>query len=165
MAKGGVMKKHISRCIVCTNRIEICFNPPIKRINCIELECCNGKPKISPHILIVDDEPTILRTLSRMLEKVDYVVDTAYSEKEALSIIETEHIDLVISDLNLGTDDGLRLLDKIRKQRPEIKTILMSAYLVPEDKIKILKIDSFLHKPFEFQELKKIVEKVLRRSK
>jgi len=157
------MKTHISKCIVCWRPIKVSFNPPVKRINCMELECCDGPPKINPHILVVDDNPAILRTLRRMLEKQDYVVDTACSEKEALSIVTTEHIDIVISDLNLGTDDGLRLLDRIRKQRPEIKTVLMSSCNLTrmKDKLAIFGIDNLLQKPFELHELKDVVQKIL----
>ncbi len=157
------MKTLKTNCIVCWKPVEVSFNPPVKRAE-VEVECCDGPPKMFPHILVVDDEPAVLRTLRRMLEKMDYIVEAACNEKEALSIISTEHIHLVISDLNLGTEDGLRLLDKIRKQRPEIKTILMSGCNLPEVDINILKIDSFLHKPFDYQELKEMVKNILNKK-
>jgi len=43
--KEGVMKKHTTNCIVCWKQIEVSFNPPIKKFNCIELICCNKKTK------------------------------------------------------------------------------------------------------------------------
>ncbi len=130
--------------------------------NCIELARCDGPSKISKHILVVDDEPDILKTIRRILEKADYIISTANTEKEALSIIETGHIDLVISDLNLGIEDGLNLLRKIHKQNSKIKTTLMTGSNIKfsKEKMKILGIDNFIKKPFENKELRKTVLEV-----
>ncbi len=81
------MKRHVCRCIVCANCIEVCFSPPIKRINGLELECCNGKPKISIHILVVDDDKEFLEEFVDILEDENYVVDTAIEKKPGFIII------------------------------------------------------------------------------
>jgi DNA-binding NtrC family response regulator len=81
-------------------------------------------------ILIVDDQSTILASLSYMLRKIATVIPTE-SLKEAQSALSNNRFDLVISDLRLtGTDgkEGLELLRHVRTISPETKVILMTGY-------------------------------------
>lgn len=156
------MKKYITNCTKCWREIRILFDPPVKQINCIELECCSGPTKIKKSVLIVDDDVKILSMLAKMFKKLGFEVSISSNENQALDLINTKKIfDIVISDLNLGNSDGLTLLHKIRKQRPSIKTILMSGDSLSEDEIHLISIDDFLAKPFELEELKRTVQKVL----
>jgi len=156
------IKTHKTNCIVCWKEIEVTFSVPIKEINCLEIECCCGPPKIKRSVLIVDDDIGILSTLSKMFEKIGFEVTTAHNETHALKEIKSEKIfDLVISDLFLGNDDGLQLLYKIRKQRPSIKTVLMSGSTLAEEELYLISVNDFLAKPFELSELKSAVQKVL----
>ncbi|MFH1415864.1 MAG: response regulator [Elusimicrobiota bacterium] len=118
---------------------------------------------VSTTILVIDDDPDILKTLKHMLECSNYTVDSACCEKEALSIIEKKHINIVLSDYNLGTDNGLDLLEKIRKQKPEIKTILMSGAFCPNE-TDMHRIDDFLSKPFDLHKLRSTINKTLNKE-
>ena len=123
----------------------------------------NIRRNVSTNVLVIDDDPVVIKTLKRMLEASNYTVDSACCEKEALSIIENKHVHIVISDYNLGTDNGLDLLEKIHKQKPEIKTILMSGAFSP-NKTTMHKIDDFLPKPFDLQQLRTTINKTLNKK-
>lgn len=156
------IKNHKTNCIVCDREIDVTFSVPIKEINCIEIECCGGSPKIKRSVLIVDDDVKILSMLTKIFKKYGFDITTACSEKQALEQIDSEKIfDLVISDLFIGKDDGLRLLYKIREQRPSIKTILMSGSTLAKEELYLISVNDFLAKPFELSELKSTVQKVL----
>ncbi len=159
------MKKHKTRCIRCWNPVSILFDPPVKQINCLEVECCEGPPKTKSTILVVDDDVKILSVVRRMLEKLGFEVTTAKNEEQTLSLLDSEKIfDIVISDYFLDDDDGLSLLYEIRRQRPSIKTILMSGDSLSENEIHLISINDFLAKPFELNELKRTVQKVLEKE-
>ena len=113
-------------------------------------------------ILIVDDDLKILSLIERSLKTEPYEIYTADTEKKALYYVRNHKFDLVISDLILKETAGVLLIDKIKKKQPHIKTILMSGGFMPkENETTLLKIDVFLPKPFDFQELIATINKLL----
>jgi len=114
------------------------------------------------NILVIDDEESILFTIERILKSYSFEVITAGGEKQALSILKTGKIfHLAISDLALKKTDGISLLGKIKKKRPEIKTILMSGNTLTKEQIDASPADYFLQKPFDLKELLTVVKTVL----
>jgi len=79
-------------------------------------------------ILIVDDEIQILKSLTRMFMDTDYRIYTAQNSNDALSIIESEGIDMIISDMRMPLVDGYRLLNIVKEKYPKIIRILLSGY-------------------------------------
>lgn len=79
-------------------------------------------------ILLVDDEIQILKSLSRMFLETDYEIFTAENSSDALRLIETEDIDMIISDMRMPLLDGYRLLDIIKEKYPKIIRIILSGY-------------------------------------
>lgn len=79
-------------------------------------------------ILIVDDEIQILKSLSRMFLETDYEIFTAESSEDALRLIETENIDMIISDMRMPILDGYRLLDIVKEKYPKVIRIILSGY-------------------------------------
>jgi len=79
-------------------------------------------------ILIVDDEIQILKSLTRMFMDTDYRIYTAQNSNDALSIIESEGIDMIISDMRMHLVDGYRLLNIVKEKYPKIIRILLSGY-------------------------------------
>ena len=113
-------------------------------------------------ILIVDDDLKILSLIERSLKTEPYEIYTADTEKKALYYVRNHKFDLVISDLILKETAGVILIDKIKKKQLHIKTILMSGGFMPnENETTLLKIDVFLPKPFDFQELITTIKKLL----
>ncbi|WP_286265951.1 sigma 54-interacting transcriptional regulator [Thalassotalea atypica] len=116
------------------------------------------------NILIVDDDPSLLRLLGIRLTAAGYQVKSASSGKEALGLLKSFHPLLVISDLRMEGMDGMALFDKIRQQHPNIPVIIMTAHGTIPDAINATKqgVFSFLTKPFESQDLLDTVEQAIR---
>lgn len=115
-------------------------------------------------ILIVDDEPKIIRFIKTSLSLSGYDILTASTGQEALTLFNNEHPDLVILDLGLPDLDGLDVLKSIRtySTRP---VLILTARDDEADKVRGLELgaDDYLTKPFGTQELRARIEAVLRR--
>jgi two-component system response regulator GlrR len=115
-------------------------------------------------ILIVDDDPSLLRLLGIRLSAAGYHVESAKSAKIALGRLESFHPHLVISDLKMEGMDGMALFEQIREKHPHIPVIIMTAHGTIPDAINATKqgVFSFLTKPFESKELLEIVQQAIR---
>src|SRR6056297_1994444 len=120
---------------------------------------------MSQKILIVDDEPLLVKGLKYGLEQDGYSIEVAYDGKNALEIQEKENFDLIILDLMLPEIDGLEVCQKIR-ETSQVPIIMLTAK--GEDMNKILGLeygaDDYLTKPFNILELKARIKAILRRS-
>ncbi|WP_069649254.1 response regulator transcription factor [Caloranaerobacter ferrireducens] len=116
------------------------------------------------HILIVDDEPLMVKGLKYSLEQDGYKIDTAYDGNEALKKALDNSYDLIILDLMLPGIDGLEVCQKIR-EKSQVPIIMLTAK--GEDINKILGLeygaDDYLTKPFNILELKARIKAILRR--
>jgi two-component system response regulator GlrR len=112
-------------------------------------------------ILIVDDDPHLLRLLGIRLSAAGYNVESAASAKIALGILTSFQPHTVISDLRMEGMDGMALFEQIRKQYPHMPVVIMTAHGTIPDAINATKqgVFSFLTKPFESQELLETVQK------
>jgi DNA-binding response OmpR family regulator len=119
-------------------------------------------------ILLVDDDKSILRILTRILQKQGYSVRTAETGREAEEIINSQSYDLALIDVKLPDTDGLDLLQKVQATRPNMIKIILTGFASMDDGIKALNTgaDAYLVKPVEPVELLKILkEKFEERSK
>ena len=119
-------------------------------------------------ILIVDDDPWILRMVSTLLEKKGFVVGTAGDGEEALRRAEQMKPDLIITDVMMPRLDGWGLVRTLRS-RPDlafIPVIFLTALGGDEDRIKGFRLgaDDYLPKPFRFEELDLRVGSALRKA-
>ncbi|MBN2285066.1 MAG: response regulator transcription factor [Tissierellales bacterium] len=116
-------------------------------------------------ILIVDDEPLLVKGLKYSLEQDHYVTDAAYDGKEAIEKFEKGNYDLIILDLMLPEIDGLEVCQRIR-ERSDVPIIMLTAK--GEDMNKILGLeygaDDYMTKPFNILELKARIKAILRRT-
>ncbi len=119
---------------------------------------------ISDKILIVDDDPSLLRLLGIRLSAAGYDVASAANAKIALGMLESFHPQLVISDLRMEGMDGMALFEQVREQHPNMPVIIMTAHGTIPDAINATKqgVFSFLTKPFESQQLLEIVQQAIR---
>ena len=115
-------------------------------------------------IIVVDDDPSLLRLLSIRLSAAGYQVESAESAKVALGIMSSFAPDMVISDLKMEGMDGFALFEQIRKQHPQLPVVIMTAHGTIPDAINATKqgVFSFLTKPFESQQLLDTVEQALK---
>jgi len=118
-------------------------------------------------ILVVDDEPAIIKLLRSSLVAEGWDVLAATDGKKAIQIIEIEPIDLVVLDIMMPNMDGFEVCLQLREYRgyKEIAIIMLSALGKSEDKVRCLNLgaDDYLTKPFEVDELIARVKSVLRR--
>jgi two-component system alkaline phosphatase synthesis response regulator PhoP len=117
-----------------------------------------------PRILIVDDEPKILRLVSDYLEAAGFAVDGARTGHEALTRARTEAPDLVVLDLGLPGIDGLDVTRALRRQG-DVPIIMLTARDDETDKLIGLELgaDDYVTKPFSPRELVARIRAVLRR--
>ncbi len=118
-------------------------------------------------ILVVDDEVPITILLSKILKKEGYLVDTAGSGKEALEKIVSFAPTLVVTDLKMPDIDGIELIKRIRRERPEVDFILLTAYATVENAVEAMKAGAreYLIKPLKDpEELRAAVSRVLERQ-
>jgi two-component system, OmpR family, alkaline phosphatase synthesis response regulator PhoP len=118
-----------------------------------------------PHILIVDDEPKILRLVHDFLQAAGFQTSSARSGDEALMRVRTEAPDLVILDLGLPGLDGLDVTRAIRRTG-DLPIIMLTARDDETDKLIGLELgaDDYVTKPFSPRELVARVRAVLRRQ-
>lgn len=103
-------------------------------------------------ILVVEDDSTIHNFIKEFLEKENYVVRNAYSGKEALDILNTERIDLILLDLMLPEVSGEEIVKEIRTNIP---IIVISAKTSYDSKVNVLLdgANDYITKPFDKNEL------------
>jgi two-component system, NtrC family, response regulator GlrR len=106
-------------------------------------------------VLLVDDDPGLLRLLTLRLEAEGFDVISAESGQAALSVLDVNRVDLVISDLRLGDMDGLQLFDQMRTRFTGIPVIIITAQgSIPEAVAATQKgVFGFLTKPVDKEEL------------
>lgn len=116
------------------------------------------------NILICDDEKDIVNALEIYLGTGDYKIFKAYNGKEALDILATQEIHLVLMDIMMPQMDGIEALEKIRQQY-NMPVIMLSAKSEDVDKINGLNLgaDDYITKPFNPVELQRRVKSRLRR--
>jgi two-component system, NtrC family, response regulator PilR len=114
-------------------------------------------------ILVVDDEPSMREFLEILLRGQEHEVVAAADLATALGLAATGDLDLVISDLRLGSDSGLDLLDAVRKNSPATEVIMITAFATTENAIEAMRRGAYDYvlKPFKVDELKLLVEKAL----
>jgi two-component system response regulator HydG len=103
-----------------------------------------------PRVLVVDDEPTLRRTLARLLNSRNMTVLTADDGAQAIELLGREKVDVVLVDLMMPKVGGLELLDHVRTSHAGIEVIMMTAFGDVETAVKAVRAGAyhFLTKPF-----------------
>ncbi|MFL7812739.1 MAG: response regulator transcription factor [Anaerolineales bacterium] len=120
-----------------------------------------------PHILLVDDEPSIIENLAPFLERSGFEVSTAANGAQGLEIIDQAEPDLVVSDVLMPDMDGRELLRTLRQADNWIPVILLTQVGEAFERAVALEegADDYINKPFEPHELAARIRAVLRRAK
>ncbi len=121
---------------------------------------------MAKNILIVDDEPTLVKGLRFNLEQQEgYGIDVAYDGEEAMEVFDPEKHDLVLLDVMLPRMDGMEVCQKMRSIS-DVPIIMLTAKGEDMDKIMGLEFgaDDYMTKPFNMLELKARIKTILRRA-
>jgi len=115
-------------------------------------------------ILVIDDDKSILRAFTRILQKNGYEVDVAETGKEALDKAETGCYDLSLIDVRLPDMDGTDLLSKMQKTMVETVKIMITGFPSLENGVKALDegADAYLVKPVKPEELLTLIKEKLK---
>jgi DNA-binding NtrC family response regulator len=116
------------------------------------------------HILIVDDEPLVRRSLSELLTLSGYTVSTAGNGHEALNLLKDYTTDIVISDIKMPEMDGIELLKQLKSNYPETQVILMTGYGSIENAVEAIKEGAYdyITKPIVDTEIKIVIERLVK---
>ena len=118
-----------------------------------------------PTVLIIDDDPKLLKMLGRTLVYENLDVLTATNGLEALPIVRSQHPDLIIADWMMPKMDGLSFIQKLRDEENETMILMLTARDAIENRVEGLEsgADDYLVKPFAPAELVARVHAMLRR--
>ena len=114
-------------------------------------------------LLIVDDEEIALRNLQHVMEKEGYQVTATQSGATAVSLLESQRFDVVLTDLRMEGVDGMDVLKKSRELQPAAEVIFITGYATAESAVQALKHGAFYYiaKPFRLDEVRKVVAEAL----
>lgn len=117
-------------------------------------------------ILVVEDETSLNRVISKRLEKEGYSVDSCYNGEDALHYIDMAEFDAVILDIMIPIIDGYGVLKIIREKGLQIPVLFLTAKDSIDDRVKGLDLgaDDYLVKPFAFDELLARIRVMLRKK-
>ncbi len=116
-----------------------------------------------PTVLIVDDEPHILKTMKICFEDLHLSVSTSSNPLESIELIKKQNFDLAFIDLKMKPLDGISILEKIKKLSPETTVVIITAHGSVQSAVEAIKKGAYdyLQKPFDFVELQLFTDKVL----
>ncbi|MBB3230107.1 two-component system response regulator GlrR [Halomonas stenophila] len=115
------------------------------------------------HILLVDDDPSLLKLLGMRLQSRGFRVTTAESGREALKRLEAARPDLVLSDMRMDEMDGLALFQEIQRRSPGLPVIILTAHGSIPDAVSATRqgVFGFLTKPVDRDELFATIDEAL----
>jgi diguanylate cyclase (GGDEF)-like protein/PAS domain S-box-containing protein len=137
----------------------------------LNADLLGGEPGDTPgttlHILVVDDEPRLRRSLTLLLEGKDREIDECATGSEAIAALARRQYDLVLLDLRLPDVTGLEVMDWLAKRLPAMTVIVVSADDVIDSAIGALRRGAydFVRKPYQPEELLRTVDNALQRKR
>ena len=124
-----------------------------------------GAARVS--VLCVDDEPVVLRLMTRLLERLGVDVTTATGPFEALGVFEAERFDLIVTDIRMPGMDGHAFLAEIRARDPEVPVIVATGHASLDSAIRALRdgASGMLMKPFTGEEFQAEIASALEKAR
>jgi len=118
------------------------------------------------HILVVDDDKNTRLLLKAVLESEGYTVYVAANGEEALTVMDQQHIDLVVLDIMMPKMDGYEFTKTLREAQNNLPILMVSAKQLPADKKKgfLVGTDDYMTKPIDEEEMLLRIKALLRRA-
>ena len=119
------------------------------------------------HILVVDDDKNTRLLFRAVLEDAGYTVSAAKNGEEALTVLDREHVDLVVLDVMMPKLDGYEFTRTLRQTDNNLPILMVSAKQLPEDKHRgfLAGTDDYMTKPIDEEEMLFRIKALLRRAK
>ena len=116
-------------------------------------------------ILVVDDDPIVVKSCKRILQAEGFEVFTCPSADEALQKMKQCDFDLILMDVKMPKHDGIFLMKEMKKYCPDIPIVVMSGYPTPETIADVAQLGAiqFIPKPFRPDEFMKIMRGVIQK--
>ena len=107
-------------------------------------------------ILVVDDEKSMREMLEMLLRAEDYIVELASDGREAIELLENEHFEVVLTDLNMPNANGIEVLEATKRCAPETQVLLLTAYGTDQSALVAMAEGAYgyLEKPFKVEEIR-----------
>ena len=115
-------------------------------------------PSAAEHVLVVDDEAAVRTVIQAILSREGYRVLDSGDPWEALEVVETHPISLLLTDVSMPRMNGYELAMRIESLRPDTKVLFMSAYA---EHGQLLRKPKFIAKPFSADDMVQAVSNVL----
>jgi DNA-binding response OmpR family regulator len=115
------------------------------------------------HILVIDDDEQVLVTLQEVVEALGHRVRTAADGKAGLELFEREEFDCVITDLAMPEVDGLTVLRRVKRKRPDIGVLVITGNSTVDLLAASVNmgVDAYVTKPFKISELDEQLSRIL----
>jgi DNA-binding response OmpR family regulator len=120
-------------------------------------------PMPGTHVLVVDDEATTRKAVTRALELSGYEAEGAASGEHALSLLDTKPYDLMLLDLRMPGMDGVEVLNRVQSTHPELLVIVFTAHATVESAIEAVRAGAvdYLLKPCSIRDIQAAVSRAL----
>ena len=118
-------------------------------------------------ILVVDDEPAIRDLLCEGLRDQGYDCDVASNGQEALDYLKQRRFSLVLSDIDMPSMDGVKLLQNVKEAHPDVEVVMITGVVDVEVALRAMRMgaNDYLTKPFNIEEVRLTVEKALEKRR
>ena len=119
------------------------------------------------HILVVEDDTNARKLMKAVLERAEYCVIPAVNGEDALSLLDSNHVDLILLDIMMPGMDGYTLATELRAAGNTVPILMITAKQLPADKRKgfISGTDDYMTKPVDTEEMLLRIKALLRRSR
>ena len=118
------------------------------------------------NVLIVDDDPDVLTMLEGLLKKLEYNPFVAANGEEAVRVIDSNKIDVVVSDLVMPEMNGMELLKRVKSRKGDIPFVMITGHPSIETAIEAMKKGAYdyLTKPFQAEEVRIKIDRALEKT-
>ena len=118
------------------------------------------------NVLIVDDDPDVLTMLEGLLKKLEYNPFVAANGEEAVRIIDSNKIDVVVSDLVMPEMDGMELLKRVKSRKSDVPFVMITGHPSIETAVEAIKKGAYdyLTKPFQAEEVRIKIDRALEKT-
>lgn len=116
-----------------------------------------------PRIMVIDDENIVGKMIKNSFEQDGYAVEPFIDPAAALARLKEKQFHMVITDLKMKDIDGMEVLNTIKKEHPQIKVIMITAFASMDTAVEAFRksVDDFFAKPIKIADLKATVKKLL----